>query len=315
MAEKKELKLPEKINREYVRKALALLTGRDKEIIETIHDNVVLTSRQLQMIHFPDVSHSNGAPVSRRMSKLRELGFTDVQRIPGDNRKFHVLGPSGVVYMSGLVKERTDSFRRKYLSRVRWDLHAGHRLAINDVLADLRCAEHAGKGELSYWESDGAFWFEFRWQGKGYKLFPDARGNWIYAETGELISFALEIDRATEFLSYVEAKISKYLLFLKSKAFAAYQGRPTFPVLLVITTGPGRARSLEQRVIAAILHAKLLPHDVARFLTVAVSDQNTLEGRSVLDAVWRPMPEGGPLRRFTELPPSEYVSRATVFPA
>ena len=311
----RKLILPKKINRDWVRKSLAQITQRDKEIVETIHDNVVLTSRQLRMIHFPDVSPSNGAPVSRRLSKLRELRFTDVQRIPGDNRKFHVLGPSGVVYMAGLLKERTDSFRRKYLSRVRWDLHAGHRLAINDILADLRCAENEGKGELAYWESDGAFWYQFRWQGKGFRIFPDARGDWVDAETGEIISFLVEVDRATEFLKYVEDKITKYLLFLKSKAFAAYQGRPTFPVLLLITTGPLRAEALEQRVIAAILQAKLLPHDVGRFLTVAVSDLKTMEGRTVLDPIWRSVPEGGPLKRFVELPPPEYISRATVFPA
>ena len=98
-------------------------------------------------------------------------------------------------------------------------------------------------------------------------------------------------------LSVIESKIQKYLLLLKSKGFAAYQGKPSFPVLLVVTTGPGRAKSLEERVIAAILQSKMLPQDVGRFLTVAVSDLKTLKGRSVLDPVWRPVPEGGPLMR------------------
>jgi len=312
--QEQELRIPQKVNKAYVAHALAHTTERDRRIIETIHDNAVLTAEQIRKIHFPNVSSSNGAPVSRRMSLLRELGFTAVQRIPGDSRKFHVLGPAGIVYMAGLWKERSDSFRRKYLSRVRWDLHAGHRLAINDVLADLRSAEHAGKGELSYWESDGAFWFGFRWMGKQYRIFPDARGNWHDADTGETVSFVLEIDRATEFLSYVEAKISKYLLLLKSKGFAKHSGRPSFPVLLLLTTGPARAESLEQRVLASILQAKLLPQDVSRFATIAVSDLKTLQGRSALGAVWRAIPEGGPPRRLAELPPAEYVQRNTALP-
>lgn len=94
-----------------------------------------------------------------------------------------------------------------------------------------------------------------------------------------------------------------------------YQGQPSYPVLLLLTTGPIRAKSLEQRVMAAILQAKLLPQDVSRFLTVAVSDQKTLAGRSVLDPVWCPVPEGGPLKRFTELPPPEHISRGMVFSA
>jgi len=232
---------------------------------------------------------------------------------PGDQRHFHVLGPAGITYMAGVWQERPDSFRRSYLSRVSWDLHVRHRLAINDFLAGLRHAEHEGRGALSYWESDGAFWFDFRWQGKQIKIFPDARGDWIDAKTGETISFVLEIDRGTEMLSVIESKIQRYLLLLKSKGFAAYQGKPSFPVLLVVTTGTGRAKSLEERVIAAILQSKMLPQDVGRFLTVAVSDLKTLKGRSVLDPVWRPVPEGGPLRRFVEIAPPEIISRGTVF--
>lgn len=152
--------------------------------------------------------------------------------------------------MAALWKERADTFRRSYLSRVASDLHIGHRLAINDVLAAFRHAEHAGKGELSHWESDGIFWYEFRWMGRSYKLFPDARGDWVDSETRETISFVVEVDRVTELLSYVEAKISKYLLLLKSKAFAAFQGKPSFPVLVIITTGPAKTKSLEERVIA-----------------------------------------------------------------
>jgi len=75
------------------------------------------------------------------------------------------------------------------------------------------------------------------------------------------------------------------------------------------------ASATSESVIAAILQSKLLPQDVSRFLTVAVSDQKTLAGQSVLNAVWRPVPEGGPLKRFTELPPPEHISRGMVFSA
>ena len=80
--------------------------------------------------------------------------------------------------------------------------------------------------------------------GKEYKISPDAHGAWADNETGETINFVLEIDRATSPLNYIEAKISRYLLCLKSKGFAANQGSPYFPVVLLLTTGPVRAKSV-----------------------------------------------------------------------
>lgn len=312
MQKRQHLQCPQKVSLSYVRAALEQTTTRDRAILDTIYENAVVSTQQIRLVHFPDVAETNPAPVSRRMALLRRLGFTDIKRMAGDRRNFHMLGPAGISFMANQWKQRPDSLRRSYMSRVSSDMFLNHRLAITDLYADLKVAEHRDAGSLLMWQSDGAFWFVFRFLGCDYKLYPDARGSWLDGTTGEQVDFLFEVDLGTESYGILERKFGKYLLLLKSRGFAAYQGRPTFPVLLVITSSPGRAAMLGERWLASVLQAKLLPGDVNRFMTVAFTDLQTLKGRNIFDELWVKGIEGGPPVRLEELPPPEYISRSSV---
>lgn len=249
---------------------LARLSERDLAVLDDLEHLRLLSTRQLQRLHFPvgdDAHLTTGAATkaaSRVLTRLARDGLIShlENRIGGVRQ-----GSSGFVWQLDAAGERLQRHRGGGGSRRRYRepnrAFMEHRAAVNDLAVMLRELHRDGRIELLLLEAEPRCWRTFTDpRGIAQALKPD-----LYAVSArgayENHSF-IEIDLASEHLPQIVAKAGTYLQHAATGAMQRQLG--IYPAVLWITTT--RARALAMRT--ALLTDRSLPEGM--HTVIAASD-------------------------------------------
>lgn len=197
----------DKLNRsrrdEAMQHAIRCLTDRDKEILEALHEHRVLTTEHLTALFF-----DNSITARHRLTLLyrRELVCRFQPYRPGGGPAPHhyvldSLGADLIAYDHGLEPGR---WRRDKALAIARSQRLDHLIALNGIYSALvGHARHNPTCRLVTWlnEHRAAAWV-------GEVVRPDAYGTW--QENGDQLDFFLEVDRGTETLDRLAAKLDRY---------------------------------------------------------------------------------------------------------
>ncbi|HBS75422.1 MAG TPA: hypothetical protein DEB55_13695 [Microbacterium sp.] len=231
------------------------LTERDVRILEDLERFRLLTTRQLQRLHFPAAPLGPHVTVSgatrgttRVLNRLEARGAITrlARRIGGIKHGSAVtiwqLGPAGDRYLRA---RRGEPRRRRYdepgLTFV------AHTLAVADIAVSLLEQAHAHRFELLELELEPASWRSFNGSGAAViTLKPDLLVVTADAST-ETHSF-IEVDRATEHLPAVLRKCQTYQRHQRTGI--EQQARELYPAVVWIVPTIDRAQKIREAIAA-----------------------------------------------------------------
>jgi hypothetical protein len=186
------------------------LSGRDKAILADVGRVRVLTGRQVERLHFAELSGRHRDRTRRRvLERLASLELlTPLERRIGGVRA----GSAGLVFALGRAGQRLltirdhatgGRIRRPGTPTPRFMIH---NLAVAELYVRLVEAERSGGFSLSDFRAEPACWWR---DGEGAWVKPDAL---VVVSSGEVEdSWAIEVDRATESLPTLRRKLKVYL--------------------------------------------------------------------------------------------------------
>lgn len=229
------------------------LTDRDIHILEDLERFRLLTTRQLQRLHFPAQPlgpHTTAASATRGttrvLGRLETLGAISrlKRRIGGIKH-----GSALTIWQLGPAGDRFLRTRRGDTVRRRFDEpglpFAEHHLAVADVAVSLIEQASAGRFELVELDAEPACWRTFTGAGAGVvTLKPDLLV--VTADdTTETHSF-VEVDRGTEHLPALLRKCRTYQRYRHTGS--EQESRGVFPAVVWIVPDWRRAKTLAQTV-------------------------------------------------------------------
>lgn len=287
------------------------LTDRDITIGWGVYDFLLLTSRQIRRMYFGD-RPGTAASCSRRMKVLKDAGLVQVLHRQGDHRNFYTAGHEALTEIAEHEGLQRAAFWRRHSQRVNAALASRHFQAVTDLWSYFILAEHLDLGELVDYSLEPETRFDFKFNsGAGIErtvLIPDGRGIWHDNRSGRDVHFLIEVDRGTERLEQIKLKVEKYLRLLLRLGWAQQGGRPCFPLVMFVTRTPRRAASIAGCFAAACRGVGVLPQDVNRFATFAVSDARSIDSRGITSDIWNvPLEPLGTNRPFDILLPSNHM--------
>ncbi|MFD1364277.1 replication-relaxation family protein [Actinoplanes sichuanensis] len=275
-------------------KAQSSLTHRDMRLLGWLYDHGVLTTDQIDAALFGSLTFCQ-----RRLLRLIDLGVLArfrPQRWEGGSYPYHYLlaqlGTEIVAAQRGDPLPRRDQARqrRQHLTS---RANLPHLLATNQFFIDLAAHErvHSG-GRLDTWRpaadfhratafyrpGDGADMFSLR-------TFPRPDGHGIWVDRGRRVPFLLEMDRGTESLPVLTAKVTNYLR-------VADHARWWWPVLFWL---PSVRREINLQRLLADLPA-------SDRVATAASDHVAASGLSPAGPVWWLHGREQPRQHLSELP-------------
>lgn len=229
------------------------LTDRDVRILEDLEALRLLTTRQLQRLHFPARPFGPHATVSgatrgttRVLTRLEGHGaITRLERRIGGIKH----GSAVAIWQLGAAGERVLRHRDGRTQRRRYDEPGGaftaHTVAVADVAVVLRERATVGDFELLALETEPTCWRTFNGPGTVIStLKPD-----LYAVTAdattETHSF-VEVDLGTEHLPAVLRKCHTYQRYYSTGAEQRSNG--LFPAVVWIVQTERRAESIRTAI-------------------------------------------------------------------
>jgi hypothetical protein len=237
------------------------LRPRDYTIAALLDEHTALTTDQITSIMF-----TSATTCRHRLHTLRKIGFVDrfIRNRPGvPNPICWVCGPLSARYMA-LARGDTPPTARALAERqdriyARPSLQ--HLLAANQFFVNLlvHARTHPGT-RLARWWSERTTATRFNG-----RINPDGHGVWTDGDRS--VGWFLELDRGTETLGRLVAKLASYRRLLT-------EGGPAYPVLFVL---PNRVR--EQN-----LHRKLADKPEP---TLTVATTSAEAGDDPAEPVWR----------------------------
>lgn len=228
---------------------LARLSSRDLAILDDLEQLRLLSTRQIQRLHFPvaEGAHrtSGGATKAswRVLTRLEHDGLiAHLQGRIGGTRQ----GSQGFVWQLAATGERlqrqrrgSDGPRRRYVSPSQSYLE--HRTVVNDLVVRLRELHRAREIELLAVEPEPDCWRPFTGpHGAPQTLKPDL---YTVIARGEFENhWFIEVDLATEHLPQVVAKAQMY----RAHAATGVEQRRLgiYPAVLWLTTNRARAAAM-----------------------------------------------------------------------
>jgi hypothetical protein len=225
------------------------LSGRDLAIISQVAELRLMSTRQIEAIHFPATDHASALSAARTARRVLEQLTRDrlLRRI--DRRLGGIRGgSSSYIYGIGQVGYRIVTWDRPRPRPYREPgrLFTDHTLAIADVVVGLTLSARAARCELLTCQVEPRCWRQYSGLGGLQLLRPD-----LYAVLGvgdfeEL--FFIEVDRGTEHLPAVIRKCAQYDAYYRSGTEQDRQG--VFPKVCLIVPDSERARRLTDAITA-----------------------------------------------------------------
>ncbi len=228
------------------------LSERDVAILQTLANHRLMTTRQLQRLHFVDghatVSSATRATI-RVLGRLLTLNLIDrlERRIGGVRR-----GSAGYVWQLGSVGERLTrlgsegSQRRRFVEPGRH--FTAHTLAVSELVVRLNEGARAGTFELLSLENEPTCWRTFLGRyGQTETLKPDL---FVVTASGEFEDHRfVEIDLATEHPPTVVRKCQAYRRYADTGAHQAQHG--LFPAVVWVVPDTARLGAISSALRAA----------------------------------------------------------------
>ncbi len=240
------------------------LSERDLAIIRQVAELRLMSARQIQEIHFPDVEHENDAAAMRARQRVlgrlcRDRLLISLERRIGGIRA----GSAGLVLALGPVGQRvlTDDGRRRrsYEPTLRF---VDHTLAIAQLIVDLSVAARRGWLDMLDAQAEPQSWRQFSGLGGRRVLRPDA---FLALGVGEYeLRWFVEVDRSSESLPVVLRKCRLYADYYQSGTEQA--GGGVFPRVCWVVPDEKRA----ERLRAAITRDRQLP---GQLFVVTIGEQ------------------------------------------
>ena len=257
-----------------------VLTERDLAILQSLHDNRFMHTRQLQALY--------GGRVFRRLARLFDHGYVDrprAQRIwrqregGGSRPLVHALSTKGAQALCGLglIRQTGRDWSERNRDLSPFSFAIPHELAVADVrVAFVRaCRDRPGR-QLLHGEklASGRAARALEIPGRDHPLYPD----WIAAVdagSGEPCLFFVEVDRCTEpntrrgseELQSLQRKFEGYLAYARARRQREQFGIGNFRVLTITTGSETRVRNM-----AAAAHKASGGVGAGRFLSASFAD-------------------------------------------
>jgi hypothetical protein len=223
------------------------LSDRDQRIVGELARLRVMTAAQLQRLCFQDLGGQHRDRSRRRvLARLVDLGvLSTMERRIGGVRA----GSSGLVFVLDVLGQRLatlldratlDSPQRTRRPGTVTERFLLHSLAVSELYLQLREATAAGAVELLGFASEPASWWT---DSQGRLIKPDASLTLATATVAD--DWAIEVDRATESLPTVRAKLATYVELLEQGDTGPNGALPR-----VLVTVPEAAR---QQAVATVI--------------------------------------------------------------
>jgi len=218
------------------------LTNRDLAIIAAVKDCRLITTLQLQRLHFTDYKSPQGAArASRRaLQRLSDQGIVSRRdrRIGGARR-----GSTSYVYSLGLVGARLLSEKRlRTYTTDPSDYFFDHTLELTELYTQFHEQAHVGSLQLLEIQTEPDCW---RPLARG-TLRPDMFVRTAHGD--EEYSWFIEVDRATTHLPALLKKMRQYEQYYAAGVEQAAHG--VFPQVLWIVSDGKRMAALNKAVSA-----------------------------------------------------------------
>jgi hypothetical protein len=254
------------------------LTSRDLRICQLLQEHRVLTTRQLTDLAFPTRDRAE-----QRLLLLHRLEILErfrPRRDRGTAPYHYVLGPAGARVLAayrGQDPSRVRYRRDDALAVAHWQ-HLGHLVAVNGLFCALaRAARDRPDRALVAW------WSERRCTARWGRLVrPDGYGRW--RDDGGEADFFVEVDRATEPLHRLAAKLTGYRNLAAATKIAT-------PVLFWFST-PKRETAARIALGAA---------SVSRSIPIATASSPPGLPADPAGPVWLPLGSAEPRKRLVVL--------------
>ncbi len=232
------------------------LTARDLDLLRDVATYRLLTTKQIQRLHFDHVHPTPLAAAracTRALTRLRDVGVVRaLERRIGGVRA----GSAGFVWFLGPTGERllrsldpdTPAGRRNYREPSRYFVE--HTLAVAEIAIQTLEASRTRSPnafDVLTLKTEPASWqASLGRHGTACTLKPDL---WLIAASGDYEHhWFIEIDLATEHLPVIRRQCEAYQAFRMSGRYQAKHG--LFPAVLWIAPNPARAAALRAAVRA-----------------------------------------------------------------
>lgn len=222
------------------------LTERDYRLLRDVEKYRLLTTRQIQRLHFND-AHPTGVAAARAcnrtLARLRDAGVLKAlnRRIGGARA-----GSAGYVWFVGSTGDRLlnslssgSGRRRNYREPSRH--FVAHTLAIAELAVQTCEAARRGRIELIQLQTEPASWQRsLSAQGVALSLKPDLR---LITAIGEFEHhWFIEVDLDTEHLPVIRRQCAAYAAYRATGRYQAQHG--LFPAVLWVAPTEARAAAL-----------------------------------------------------------------------
>lgn len=223
------------------------LTPRDWEILASLDRCRLATGKQLQRLHFANLSGDSPrvtrVRVLRRLVRLRVISKADRPAIgrTGGSSPLYLLDTAGITLLRLRADPKGVQRRADRPPRLPSDRFIAHVLTVTELYVRAVEADRAGRFRLRAFAAEPAAWWR---TSDGTTLKPDA---YLRAQHGDVNDrWWIEADLGTESIPAVRAKLDRYA------RFAASGGRGpggVLPAILITTPGGQRAHAIQTRAI------------------------------------------------------------------
>jgi hypothetical protein len=237
------------------------LTERDHQVIRDLESYRLLTSRQIQRLHFDHTHPTATAAIracNRTLDRLRTAGLVRaLERRIGGTRSGSAgyvwyLGPAGDRLLQRLDAQAGQPSRRNYREPSRHFVE--HTLAIAELAVQTVEAERHSELEVLALQTEPASWQQsLSRHGTTQTLKPDLR--LVTASADYEHHWFIEIDMATEHLPVILRQCAAYEAFRSTGRYQAAHG--LFPVVLWVAPTPARAAAILRSAAKASLEPDL----------------------------------------------------------
>lgn len=221
------------------------LDGRDLAIVSQVADLRLMSTSQIEALHFPPDSHASAASAARTCRRVLAW-LTSTRMLVRLERRLGGIhaGSSSWIYALGPVGHRLlDDDRARPRFREPSALFVDHTLAISQLVTDLTLTARGDAVEILRLEPEPRCWRELG-GGARDRLKPDL---FVSIGQGDLEhSWFVEIDRSTAHLPALRRKCRLYQRYYQSGREQAAHG--VFPRVCWVVLDASRAEGVERMI-------------------------------------------------------------------
>jgi hypothetical protein len=230
---------PEKVTLAHIVKLASRLTDRDRQIALDCYEHHVLTTEQLQLLHFP-----GRRSTLARLHVLYNLRVLDRfrpawHRGEGSTPHHWILDEAGAHLVAELrgIERRKLNWRHSTALAVADSAKLGHHIEINEFFARLAHEAATTGGALTEWYGERRTSQLFNGT-----ITPDGYGV-LNLPAQAPLHILLELDRATEPATRLHDKATRYASAIPQSALS-----DTNPLIIVAVPTPARAQAASEAI-------------------------------------------------------------------